>query len=117
MAAKAKVSGFCIFLEGYGAAPGQSLEDPCGKGGRVVPAWLFPTKYFASMTGKEGGSLGIDNEVATRSMENTGAWIMGRNMFSPTRGAWPDESWKGWWGPNPPYHCKVFVLTHHFRPE
>lgn len=116
--AKVKVAAFCVSLDGFGAAPGQSLEEPFGKGGMALPAWLFPTRFFQDMHGdpKAGGSTGVDNAFAERSMQGVGAWIMGRNMFSPQRGPWLDESWKGWWGPNPPYHCKVFVLSHHTRP-
>ena len=113
---KVKVACFCVSLDGYGAAPGQSLQDPFGVGGMVLPAWLFPTKDFKSTHDEEaGGTTGVDNGFAQRSGEGVGAWVMGRNMFSPYRGAW-DDAWKGWWGPNPVYHCKVFVLTHHPRP-
>jgi dihydrofolate reductase len=112
-----KVSGFTLSIDGYGAGPNQDLEHPMGIGatGRLHK-WLFETQTFQEMIGKGGGSTGTDNDFAARSMENTGAWIMGRNMFGPVRGEWPDYEWKGWWGPNPPYHCDVFVLTHHARP-
>ena len=96
--------------------PGQDLQHPFGVGADQIPAWLRQTQMFHKMIGQPGGATGIDNDVALASMENIGAWIMGRNMFGPIRGPWPDESWKGWWGPNPPYHVPVFVLTHHARP-
>jgi len=112
---KLKAAAFSVSLDGFGAAPGQSLENPFGVGGMVLPAWMLKTRYFHKMIGKEGGDTGIGDQFAHRSMENLGAWIMGRNMFGPVRGPWPDESWKGWWGDNPPYHTPVFVLTHHAR--
>ena len=115
---KIKVAGFCVSLDGYGAAPGQSMEDPFGVGGMVLPAWLLATKVFQAMQGGEGagGTTGVDNAFAQKAGEGIGAWIMGRNMFGPVRGPWDGDAWKGWWGPNPVYHCKVFVLTHHARP-
>jgi dihydrofolate reductase len=102
-------------LDGYAAGPDQSLENPLGVGGMALHAWAFPTRTFHEMQGKEGGSTGLDDEHASSWSRNTGAVIMGRNMFGPVRGEWPDESWTGWWGPNPPYHTPVFVLTHHPR--
>jgi dihydrofolate reductase len=113
-----KVAGFCASLDGYGAAPGQSLAEPFGEGGMVLPAWLFPTRAFQVMQGGEGtgGTTGVDNAFAQKAAEGIGAWILGRNMFGPVRGPWEGDAWKGWWGPNPVYHCKVFVLTHHARP-
>ena len=115
---KVKVAGFCVSLDGYGAAPGQSMENPFGVGGMVLPAWLFPTKVFQAMQGGQEvvGTTGVDNGFAQNAVEGIGAWIMGRNMFGPVRGPWDGDTWKGWWGPNPVYHCKVFVLTHHTRP-
>ena len=95
----------------------RTLQHPFGVGGDEVPAWLRQTQMFHEMIGQPGGATGVDNDVAKSSMENIGAWIMGRNMFGPIRGPWPDDSWKGWWGPNPPYHVPVFVLTHHARPS
>lgn len=113
---KVRVSAFSVSLDGYAAGPGQDLQHPFGVGADEVPAWLRKTQMFHKMMGKPGGATGIDNDMAESSMENIGAWIMGRNMFGPIRGPWPDHSWKGWWGPNPPYHVPVFVLTHHARP-
>jgi dihydrofolate reductase len=112
---KVRVSAFSVSLDGFAAGPGQDLQHPFGLGADEVPAWLRKTKMFHEMIGQPGGTTGIDDDVARGSMENLGAWIMGRNMFGPIRGPWPDENWKGWWGDNPPYHCPVFVLTHHER--
>lgn len=112
---KLRVSTFAISLDGYGAGPNQSREEPLGKGGESLHDWFIPTRTFQQMSGKDG-TTGIDNDFAVRGFENLGAWIMGRNMFGPIRGEWPDDSWKGWWGENPPYHVPVFVLTHHARP-
>jgi dihydrofolate reductase len=113
--AKVRVHAFGISIDGYGAGPGQDLEHPMGVGGMALHEWVFPTRFFQQMIGKEGGATGVDDDFATRGFENIGAWILGRNMFGPVRGPWPDENWKGWWGENPPYHCQVFVLTHHAR--
>ncbi len=112
---KLRVNAFSISLDGYGAGPNQSLENPLGVGGQGVHQWFFPTRTFQKMQGKEGGATGPDDDFAARGFENVGAWILGRNMFGPIRGHWPDESWKGWWGETPPYHTDVFVLTHHAR--
>ncbi len=106
---------FTISLDGYGAGPDQTLEVPLGKGGEELHTWMFNTKRFSQMIGKDGGSEGIDNSFVEKAFENVGAWIMGRNMFGPIRGDWPDDNWKGWWGENPPYHVPVYVLTHHER--
>jgi dihydrofolate reductase len=114
---KLRVQSFGISLDGYGAGPNQSLEYPLGIGGAALHEWAFPTRTFQRMLGNEGGTTGIDDEFAARGFYDVGAWILGRNMFGPVRGPWPDESWKGWWGDNPPYHTPVFVLTHHPRPE
>ena len=103
--AKVKVAGFAVSLDGFGAGPEQSLRDPLGKRGEELHEWFFPTKTFRAMVGKEGGSEGVDDNNASRSMAGFGAFILGRNMFGPVRGEWPDESWKGWWGNNPPYHA------------
>jgi len=112
---KLRINAFSISLDGYGAGPDQSLENPLGVGGQGVHQWFFPTRTFKKMQGKEGGTTGTDDDFAARGFENVGAWILGRNMFGPVRGAWPDDAWKGWWGENPPYHTDVFVLTHHAR--
>lgn len=113
---KVRVSAFTVSLDGYGAGPDQSLENPLGVGGFALHGWLFPTRTFQRMVlDKEDGETGADDDFAVRSFENVGAWILGRNMFAPTRGAWLDDGWKGWWGDSPPYHCDVFVLTHHAR--
>ncbi|WP_026869237.1 dihydrofolate reductase family protein [Inquilinus limosus] len=114
---KLVVRAFSISLDGYGAGPAQSREDPLGKGGEALHEWFFPTRTFRAMSGQEGGEAGVDEDFAARSFENVGAWILGRNMFGPVRGPWPDHGWKGWWGDNPPYHVPVFVLTHHARPS
>lgn len=113
---KVRVNCFSISLDGYGAGPNQSLENPLGERGSELHNWFFPTRKIQSTVfGESGGSTGVDNDMAERSFENVGAWILGRNMFGPIRGDWPDDSWKGWWGDVPPYHCDVFVLTHHPR--
>lgn len=102
-----------ISLDGFSAAKGQTLDAPFGKDGLRLMEWAFATPYFAKMTGREGGAEGLDNNFLVHSNDNVGATIMGRNMFGPQRGPWPNEDWKGWWGPNPPYHHPVFVLSHH----
>ena len=114
--ARLLVSGFTISLDGYGAGPRQSEEEPLGVGGEELHGWLVGTRTFKRTHGGEGGDTGIDDDFAARGFEGIGAWILGRNMFGPVRGPWPDESWRGWWEPNPPYHTPVFVLTHHERP-
>ena len=113
---KLKVHSFTISLDGYGAGPDQTLQNPLGVGGEQLHDWLVATRMFHQMQKKAGGSTGIDDDIALRGFANIGAWILGRNMFGPVRGPWPDESWKGWWGDEPPYHVPVFVLTHHARP-
>lgn len=114
---KLRVECFSISLDGFSAGPDQSLENPLGVRGPELMEWVFPTRYFKAMHGGggEGGETGVDNAQAKRGFENIGAWILGRNMFGPVRGPWPDESWKGWWGEEPPYRVPVFVLTHHPR--
>jgi dihydrofolate reductase len=112
---KLRVHCFGISLDGFGAGPDQSLDHPLGLGGKDLHQWFFPTRVFQQMIGRADGTTGIDNDFAERGLAGIGAWILGRNMFSPSRGAWPDDQWKGWWGDNPPYHCDVFVLTHHPR--
>jgi dihydrofolate reductase len=109
------VRAFSVSLDGYGAGPEQSLENPLGRNGMNLHQWAFKTRTFKQMFGQEGGETDVDDGFAARSFANLGAWIMGRNMFGPIRGEWPDDSWKGWWGSNPPYHVPVFVLTHHAR--
>ncbi|HTB22981.1 MAG TPA: dihydrofolate reductase family protein [bacterium] len=104
---------FTISLDAYSAAKGQTLEAPFGKDGLRLMEWAFATKFFAKMLGRADGAEGLDNDFLVRADDNVGATIMGRNMFGPQRGPWPDEEWKGWWGPNPPYHHPVFVLSHH----
>jgi len=112
---KIRVAGFSVSLDGFAAGPDQSLEHPLGRGGPEIFQWFFPTRTFAAMQGKDGGNTGPDDDFARRAMEGFGAFILGRNMFGPIRGAWPDEQWKGWWGEEPPYHAVTFVLTHHPR--
>ena len=102
-----------ISLDGFSAAKGQALDAPFGKDGLRLMEWAFATKFFSKMIGKEGGAEGLDNDFLDHSFDNIGATTMGRNMFGPQRGPWPNEDWKGWWGPNPPYHHPVFVLSHH----
>ncbi len=114
---KVRVSAYCLSLDGYGAAPGQSLENPFGVGGMAITEWFAVTRTFKEHLGLgTDGSTGTDNDVAADALKGIGAWILGRNMFTPERGPWKMD-WKGWWGPNPPYHVPVFVLTHHPRPS
>jgi dihydrofolate reductase len=112
---KLRVHCFALSLDGYGAGPRQDRDNPLGVGGGGLHGWFVSTRTFKSMFGEEGGTTGIDDDFARRGDENIGAWIMGRNMFGPVRGAWSDDEWKGWWGDNPPYHAPVFVLTNHRR--
>jgi dihydrofolate reductase len=112
---KLRVNSFAVSLDGFGAGPRQSLAEPLGEGGRALHEWFFATRTARRMFGQEGGETGIDEDFATAGFANVGAWILGRNMFGPVRGPWPDESWRGWWGDSPPYHTPVFVLTHHAR--
>lgn len=113
---KVKVLGFGVSLDGFSAGAEQSLDHPLGIRGDEIFQWFFPTRAFLEMLGKEGGETGVDNEFGRRAMEGFGAFILGRNMFGPVRGEWPDDQWKGWWGDNPPYHAPTFVLTHYPRP-
>ncbi|MCC5883058.1 MAG: dihydrofolate reductase family protein [Halomonas sp.] len=111
-----RVSCFSLSLDGFAAGPEQSLENPMGLNGMDIHDWVFPTATFQQrVLGKQGGETGRDDDFVVRGFENVGAWILGRNMFGPVRGPWPDDSWKGWWGDNPPFHAPVFVLTHHPR--
>ena len=117
---KVRVSSFAVSIDGYGAGPNQGLDNPLGVGGISLHEWHFPTRTFKRMHAfhpahGEEEETGVDDDFAARALENVGAWILGRNMFGPIRGEWPDENWRGWWGDNPPYHCPVYVLTHHRR--
>ncbi|HTU61609.1 MAG TPA: dihydrofolate reductase family protein, partial [Polyangiales bacterium] len=112
---KLRVSGFTVSIDGYGAGPGQDLKNPLGIGGFGLHTWLRDSRTFHDMIGQPGGETGVDDDFAARANLNVGAWILGRNMFGPIRGPWPDETWRGWWGESPPYHTDVFVLTHHAR--
>lgn len=112
---RVRVGGYAVSQDGYGAGPAQSLQHPLGVGGESLHEWAFDTRTIHRLFGKEGGRTGVDDDFLARSHENLGAWILGRNMFAPSRGPWPDDDWKGWWGPNPPYHTPVFVLTHYPR--
>lgn len=110
-----RVAAFSISLDGYGAGPDQSLQNPLGRRGHELHAWAFATRTFRAMFGQEGGETGVDDGFAARSFANVRAWILGRNMFGPVRGPWPDDGWKGWWGDEPPYRVPVQVLTRHAR--
>ena len=112
---KVRVAGFSVSLDGFGAGPEQSLDAPLGVNGPDLFQWFFPTRSFRAMQGHDDGTTGIDNDYAQRSMAGFGAFILGRNMFGPVRGDWPDDVWKGWWGDNPPYHTPTYVLTHYPR--
>jgi len=112
---KVKVTAFSISIDGFGAGPRQDISNPLGVRGLELHTWFQQTEVFRKIHGQSGGSKGTDNDLAAQSFENVGAWIMGRNMFGPVRGPWKDDSWKGWWGKNPPFHVPVFVLTHHAR--
>jgi len=114
---KLYVRSFSLSLDGYGAGPDQSIDNPLGVNGMSLHQWAFTTRTFQKMFGQNGGSTGVDDDYAILGFNNIGAWILGRNMFGPVRGPWPDDSWKGWWGDTPPYHCPVFVLTHYARPS
>jgi dihydrofolate reductase len=115
--AKLRVHCFAISLDGYGAGPDQDLANPLGVGGVAMHQWVFATRTFQRVHGREGGATGVDDDFVARGFAHIGAWILGRNMFGPVRGPWPDDTWKGWWGDNPPFHTPVFVLTHHPRPS
>jgi dihydrofolate reductase len=110
-----RVHSFAIALDGYGAGPNQDLNNPLGVGGMALHEWVFGTRTFRQMHGQDGGATGIDDDFVARGFDNSGAWIIGRNMFGPIRGPWPDDAWKGWWGDNPPCRTPVFVLTNHPR--
>ena len=112
---KVRVAAFSVSMDGFGAGPRQDLKNPLGVRGTELHSWFFPTDVFKKMHADGVGTTGVDNDFGAKSFENVGAWILGRNMFGPVRGPWPDDSWKGWWGDTPPYHTPVFVLTHHAR--
>ena len=112
---KLRVHAFSISLDGYGAGPNQSLKNPLGETGEEFHEWIVATQTFKDLYGGGNGTTGADDDFVKAGFENIGAWILGRNMFGPIRGAWPDDAWRGWWGTNPPYHVPVFVLTHHAR--
>ena len=112
---KLRVQSFALSIDGYGAGPNQDLQNPLGVRGPDLMEWFFPTRAWKKMHGQPDGETGVDNGIAEQGLAGIGAWILGRNMFGPIRGAWPDDSWKGWWGEEPPYHTPVFVLTHHAR--
>jgi dihydrofolate reductase len=112
---RVRVGGFSVSLDGFGAGPEQSVENPLGRRGPELHQWMYGTRFFHTMTGRDGGSEGVDQDYADRAMSGFGAFILGHNMFGPVRGPWPDDSWKGWWGGDPPYHAPTFVLTHHSR--
>jgi dihydrofolate reductase len=111
-----RVHSFSLSLDGYGAGPDQSTANPLGVGGTALHEWAIATRTFQRILGRDGGGGGVDDDFVARGFECIGAWIIGRNMFGPIRGPWPDETWRGWWGENPPYHGPVFVLTHYARP-
>lgn len=113
---KLRVQSFAVSIDGYGAGPNQNLQNPLGTRGPELMEWFFQTRFWCKMHGQEDGETGIDNGIVEQGFAGIGAWILGRNMFGPVRGAWPDDRWKGWWGDEPPYHTPVFVLTHHPRP-
>jgi len=113
---KLRVSSFAVSIDGFGAGTSQDLENPIGVGGLALMDWFFPTRTWQHMHGNQGGETGVDDGIAAQGLAGLGAWILGRNMFGPIRGPWPDNNWRGWWGEEPPYHTPVFVLTHHARP-
>jgi dihydrofolate reductase len=112
---KVRVDNFAVSIDGFGAGPRQDLENPLGVNGPELMESFFHTRVWREMQGLEGGETGVDNQIAAQGFEGIGAFILGRNMFGPIRGPWPDDDWKGWWGEEPPYHTPVFVLTHHER--
>jgi dihydrofolate reductase len=112
---KVKVAGFGVSLDGFAAGTAQSMENPLGVRGPELFQWFFPTRTFRQMQGKDDGETGVDDQFAQRAMAGFGAFILGRNMFGPVRGEWPDDQWKGWWGEDPPYHAPTFIMTHYAR--
>lgn len=115
MSGKVRVACFAVSVDGFGAGADQSLDHPLGRGGEGLHRWFFPTRTCRENFGQTGGEEGVDDDFGRDGMAGLGAWILGRNMFGPIRGDWPDDAWKGWWGENPPYHVPVLVLTHHAR--
>ena len=113
---KARVAAFSVSVDGFGAGPRQDINNPLGVRGLELHTWFQGTEAFGKRHGQSGGTEGVDNDFASKSFENVGSWIVGRNMFGPVRGPWEGDSWKGWWGDNPPYRTPVFVLTHYGRP-
>jgi len=113
-----RVESLAVSLDGFAAGPDQSLENPLGVGGPSLHDWFYPTRTFRRNVGDvEGGETGVDDSMAVPGMQNVGCWILGRNMFAPSRGEWTDDGWRGWWGDEPPYHCPTIILTHHARPS
>ena len=110
---KLRVHMLSVSLDGYAAGPDQDRQHPLGVGGNRLHTWAFATRSQRKLMGLDGGETGPDDEFIARGNENVGATIMGRNVFGPIRGEWGEEDWTGWWGPEPPYHHPVFVLTHH----
>lgn len=113
---RTRVAGLSVSIDGFAAGPDQNRDQPLGRDGHELFAWYFPTRTFHAMTGQSGGETGVDDDYGRRSMDGFGAFILGRNMFGPIRGDWPDRTWTGWWGDTPPYHAPTFVLTHYARP-
>lgn len=114
---RVRVHNFSVSLDGFATGEGQTLEEPFGHAGGRLHEWFFETRIFRAMQGKTGGAAGADDALARTWNEGVGAEIMGRNKFGPQRGPWEDHEWTGWWGPNPPFHTPVFVMTHHPRPS
>ncbi|AGJ59029.1 dihydrofolate reductase family protein [Streptomyces sp. NPDC052071] len=114
---RVRVHNFSVSVDGFATGEGQSPDAPFGHAGTRLHEWFFPTRTFQRMLGKPGGSTGADDAIASTWEAGVGAEIMGRNKFGPLRGPWENDDWKGWWGPNPPFHTPVFVLTHHPRPS
>lgn len=113
---RTRVHSFAVSLDGFGTGEGQSLETPFGHAGRRLSQWMFDTRFGHDMFGQPGGSAGVDNVFAQQFAPGIGAEIMGANKFGPP--GWQDDpEWKGWWGPNPPFHTPAFVLTHRPRPS
>lgn len=119
---KLRVHNLAVSVDGFATGEGQSLDLPFGHAGHRLMEWFLPTRSFVEASGHESesvgeGSMGVDDAFAASSWRGIGAEIMGRNKFGPQRGPWPDESWRGWWGEEPPFQTPVVVLTHHHRPD